>query len=269
MPARETLTYTIHGLDAMNHNVDASVFARKLQELLSGLSTADKTKNGKKSFDYIITDLGIGSARIRLDAVERRRPRLQAQNPIALYKQCAGALERSDFDEALQLGDTVNKIAALCNGAGHSFAHAELVIDDNVIRIDDFLARQAVNAFRHKEEAESTIKQFVGVAVGSFDGTIKEVDLRGSLPTCKLVLSAGGVQLDCITKVLTVDDLRSALDRRAWVEGNAVYGGGTGIPERLEILSIDVIDDVPPSNILRWRGAFQAFDVGQDDIDEG
>lgn len=266
--ARKTLTYTIHGIDAMNDRVDAGVFARKLGALVAGLTTADKERNGKKSFDYIITDLGIGSAHVRLDAVERRRHYLEMSNPITAFDQCVGALERSDFDAALSFGGTVEKIASLCEGSGRAFSHAELVIDDNVIRIDDFLSRQAANAQRHRDESDASIKQFVGVSVGSFDGTIKELDLRGTIPTCKLILSAGGMQIDCISKTLSVEQLKATLNRRAWVEGRAVYGGGAGLPERLEIANVDFVDVSGDASILQWKGSFKQFDVGQIDLYE-
>lgn len=258
--AKKTLTYKINGIAAMNERVVASVFTKKLDALIAGLRAADKEGNGSKHFEYVIADLGIGSARVRLDAVEtsKKLPRI---SPIDAYEECANALAKSDFDKALVYSGTVEKIAELSEGAGKTYSYADLSIGNNVIRIDDFLSRQAENAKRQMEDATNMLRYFIGVTHGAFDGEIKEVDLRGAIPQMKLVLSAGGKEIDCISKIIGIEEIRGALDRRVWVEGDAIYGGRSGLPERLEIRRIAHVES--QDDIGRWRGSFRPFEVSQ------
>lgn len=257
MPKR-SLTYTIHGVDALNKRVLATVFAKKFAALLAGLKAADKDGNGSKHFDYVIADMRVSSAVVKLDTLETSKKQARV-DPFEAFEECATALEKSDFDKALVYAGTVQKIAELSEGAGDQYSYADIDVGGNVIRIDDFLARQAENAKRHMEAAAEVFRHFVGVSHGSFDGEIKEVDLRGTQPQMKLRLSAGNKEIDCISKTIGIDEIRAALDRRVWVEGQAVYGGRSGLPERLEVTRITKVDD--GRGVERWRGSFRKFDL--------
>jgi hypothetical protein len=74
-----------------------------------------------------------------------------------------------------------------------------------------------------------------------FEGAVKEVDLRGALPEIKLMLGTGTRRSLASCRNISVERIRSALDRRVRVFGRAVYDGKSGLPRRVEITSIDPI----------------------------
>ena len=99
---------------------------------------------------------------------------------------------------------------------------------------------------------------FVGVAYGSFDGTIRAVDLRGALPEVKFVLTAGGKQIDCVFRGSDVEVLCQALNQRVRVTGRATYDGRSGLPRRIDHPSIVILNE--PTDFSSWRGAFEPLE---------
>ena len=104
-----------------------------------------------------------------------------------------------------------------------------------------------------------TDKWFSGSAFGSFDGEVRAVDLRGSLPEIKLILSAGGKQIDCICRGIDIENIRSALNRRVRISGLAIYDGTSGLPRRLEAREVSLV--APGADFTRWKGAFEPFEA--------
>lgn len=133
--------------------------------------------------------------------------------------------------------------------------------DDTPIRVDDFLYEQAKAVIKERAAAVERIVYYRGQAREAFDGTIKEADLRGDLPRVKLILTAGGKEIDCICKRLTVDEIRDALDRRVWAEGIAVYNGKNPLPSRMEIDKVSLLAGDP--DLSRWRGALTPFEPSE------
>jgi hypothetical protein len=80
------------------------------------------------------------------------------------------------------------------------------------------------------------------------------VDLRGALPEVKLILIAGGKELDSVFRDIDIEHIRGALNRRVRVEGIAFYDGRAGLPSCIEGTSINLINE--PGDFTRWRGAF-------------
>lgn len=121
------------------------------------------------------------------------------------------------------------------------------------------------------EQARSVIKEraarveqvvyYRGHAREAFDGTIKAADLRGDLPRVTLILTAGGKEIDCICKRLTIDEIRVALDRRVWAEGIAVYSGKSALPSRVEIDKINLLSS--EADLSKWRGSMTPFPLSE------
>jgi hypothetical protein len=85
----------------------------------------------------------------------------------------------------------------------------------------------------------------------------------------KLVLTAGGLEIDCVMNKDRVPEARNSFDKRVVIEGAAHYDGVRQIPSRLDIKSLRVVGD--ESNLLRWRGVFKSdVDINDDwdDADE-
>ncbi|MBV9201638.1 MAG: hypothetical protein JOY83_18305 [Alphaproteobacteria bacterium] len=79
----------------------------------------------------------------------------------------------------------------------------------------------------------------------------------------KLILSAGGIEIDCVMNKERIPEAVECFDKRVIVEGTAHYDGENQIPARLDVANIKVVGR--PKPLLRWRGAFAR---DQSDADE-
>ena len=102
-------------------------------------------------------------------------------------------------------------------------------------------------------------KWFEGITQGTFDGTIKAVDLRGALPEIKLILSAGGEQIDCVCKDLDVPKIGASLNRRVRLSGRATYDNSGPLPVRLEVSDFEILGDL--GDFMKWSGSFTPFEI--------
>lgn len=259
MPRRDETTFVLHGLDVDARSVRADVFGLKLRTLLSGLREADKFVNGKQSFVYVIVDLSTtNSAGITIR--QKQRGHRPADSAILAYEAAARAIYNGDQSAARYPDRLISKIGKLGEGALETFSHGEISFpDDEVIRVDDFLVRQtkiAERALFFKDEAQASRERFYrGIAIGSFDGELKEIDSRGTVLRGKLILSAGGAEIDCVMNKDRVPEAREAFDNRVIVEGAAHYDGEQQLPTRIDV---NTIRPLSRRGLIRWRGAFAA-----------
>jgi hypothetical protein len=256
MPQRDEAVFVVHGLHVDARSVRADVFARKLQTLIGGLRDADRFANGKPGFVYMISALGTGSASVTIRQKQRSHGRPQ-HSGIAVYEEVASAIYNGDRSIARYPERLVYRVQQLSQGVLRSFSHAELAFaDDNVIRIDDFMERQseaAHNVLLSGPEAPPD-RFYRGRAIGSFDGQLEEIDNRGLILRGKLILSAGGVEIDCVMNKDRVPEARDAFDKRVIIDGTAHYDGDQQLPTRIDVATIRIVGDRP--DLLRWRGAF-------------
>ena len=226
MPRKDEITLELHGLDEDNRIVRANVFAQKFRELLSALAIADKLANDKPGFNYVITGLKLGSASVTVREKQRRRERAYA-SAIRYFEDTASAIYNGDRILERQSPNLVRSVQKLSSGVGKKFQHAEIAFEDNVIRIDDFLQRQANVAYELATlpELKRSDQFYRGIANGSFDGILKEIDARGTMLRGKLVLSAGGLEIDCVMNKERVRQAGESFDKRVMVEGAAHYDG--------------------------------------------
>lgn len=238
--------------------MDAEVFARKVNAIVKALETADVEANGAEQHRYLISELKIGSAQIGFREVVKSTRARPDHSSIATLLNCTKAVSRSNFSVASKYGDLVEAVQRISAGADEQFAYIEMGIpDDTPIRVDEFLHSQAKAVLKERAATVAQIVHYRGQAREAFDGTIKEADLRGDLPSVKLILTAGGKEIDCICKRLTVDEIRAALDRRVWAEGIAVYNGRNALPSRVEIDKLDVLSS--DADLSKWRGSLTPF----------
>ena len=271
-PDRETLApgriqFALHSTNATedpeDKRVNASVFAAKLATLVRGLIAADRAANGVQVHEYTIAELHTSTPTVVLAEqyvsaeawVSARRSGIEA------FDDCAQSVTIGDADGALQFGNCAFEIGKLANGADKRFGYGELRTgSDNVIRIDSFL-RERAKAVTHPELVKPQAPPsgwFKGVVQGSFVGSVLAADLRGSLPEIKLVLSAGGKQLDCICRKDDIETIRSVLNKRVRVSGRAIYDGRSGLPRRIQIT--DIVPLEAPADFSRWKGSFEPFE---------
>jgi hypothetical protein len=254
----------VHGRqNDAGERVPASVFAQKLATLVRALRAADAAVNGRVTHDYVISDLKIGSALVELrEEAIRRTDLIPRYSGVSAFDNCVGAIREGSVERALTFGKCPVYIAQLAKGSGQRFGYAELWVDhESPFRVDDFLFEQTETVIKRPalldEPAGTEQRWYKGIAQGTFEGVVKGVDLRGALPEVKLILTAGGKELDCIFREVSIERIREALDRRVRIEGTAYYDGKSGLPRRVEVTDIWPIKE--PGDFTRWRGAFQPF----------
>jgi len=261
-PLREgQVRFRVHGVKT-EHGEDpvlADVFARKLTALVMAMKAADSAVNGSPSFDYVITALREGSAVVEIQERQIRVAPIRMR-AIGAFESCVSALRSGDREAAAIFGDCSRRIADLGSGAEKNFAYGELWINGyEPVRVDSFLKEQARAVYEKTEPARpAEQKWFKGVAIGAFEGTVKLADLRGALPLVRLVLAAGGKEIDCVMSGFSTDQIKDLLNSKVEIEGRAIYDGRSGLPRRIEALKVTALR--VGADIARWKGAFKTFE---------
>lgn len=261
------IRFLVHGPDAgTDEMVSASVFATKLGTLVRALRAADRAVNGVVTHDYKIARLQSSSPTailVETDIPGALQGNSAAASGITGFSDCSDAVIEGDRERALRYGNCASLIGALAKGANKRFGYAEVwTREQHVIRVDPFLVERSKAIISPKEViASESVPFFKGVAFGSFDGVVKEVDLRGALPEIKLVLSAGGHELDCVCRAEDLEKIRTSLDRRVQIYGRAIYDGKIGLPRRVEVSDIQPF--TATGDLSRWKQAFEPFEPSE------
>lgn len=268
MAKHEQIELKLFGLaSAGTEDVRADVFASKLSGLIKALKAADRQCHGNKTYEYYIRDLHYGSAYAAIAErpySTKKVPQLSSVSTV----QSAAASVRDGLGIPKDTAPTIAKVlAALGNGSDKSFSHGEIGIKgqkDTVVRIDKFFDKRADRAYSEFKSPDNVVNLFEGVAFGTFDGELKEVDLRGTVASAKLVLNTGGIELDCTCNAVTVDNLRDALNQRVTVSALAHYNGRDRLPEQIDIKRIDMLGKV--GSLAKWRGEFSLPYPSDEDV---
>ena len=268
--------FRIHGPNAEREElISGSLFANKLAVLVRALKEADRQINGEAVHDYKIARLESSDPTVTL--MEARRPQFEdaiiARPGITGFDDCVGAILEGDRERALKYGKCSTYVHQMAGGAQKTYGYGEIWTkagkrEENLIRLDGFLGEQTT-AVIHPEivrPVDDGTDWYKGTVHASFDGAIKAVDLRGELPEIKLILTAGGKELDCVCRIEDKGVIRDSLDSRVRVNGHAYYDGKSGLPRRVEVYGIEpMTGDV---DFSRWRGAFEPFDVPDWDTED-
>lgn len=265
--------FRIHGPDAEREGlISASHFVNKLGTLVRALKAADRQVNGAPVHDYKIAKLESTSPTVTL--IEVPGPNFESdilsQSGIGAFEDCADAILEGDRVRALKYGSCAEHISKLAGGAQKTYGYAEVwTRAEHIVRVDKFLAEQTADVI-HPEivrpVADGT-NWFKGTVDAAFDGSIKVVDLRGELPEIKLILTAGGKELDCVCRVEDMEDIRTNLDSRVRVTGRAYYDGRSGLPRRIAVRGIESMRG--DADFTVWRGSFHPFERPDWDADDG
>jgi len=249
-------------LNGLSHerrgSVRADVFAAKLDLLVKALRAADKHVNGRPCFTHLIADLKYGSAVALVDE----------------YQDTANfGIKKSSVRHVHLIVDNVNQgrgipkdtpkavamfAAKAADGTDKSFDYGEASIDgtdDAVIRFDQHYDAKAKAAYAEYVASSEEIKPFDGAAFGTFDGYLLEVDLRGKEATAKLILHAGGIEIDCLCGAIATDHLKLAMKSRVTVHALAHYSESSRLPQHIDIRKIDIL--AAEGHLSDWRGAFE------------
>ena len=223
--AQNQLKFAIHGPDTTTDEIPASIFGQKLVQLTSAIAAADIAVNGgKRAHEYVIKELHTSTptAILKERPIARQQTLLrQKSSGLRGFNECLRAIVGGDGATAARYGACPKRILKLATGAPKLFGYGEIwTEDDQVIRVDPFLADRAARAIdadqiltvQTDQMAPLRREWFEGVAQGTFDGAIKAVDLRGALPEIKLILSAGEQQIDCVCREFDIPKIGSALN---------------------------------------------------------
>ena len=249
-----------------NGAVRADVFAKKLTSFIDGLKASDKHINGKKSLNYLITNLEYGSAVARITEIQVNTKITPRNSSIGYFQDTLADVRDGKKLENDTPKNVLKTIASLGNGTGSKFSHGEIEFvgqNNNIVRIDDFFDKRADKALLTLSKPEILKGAFSGITYNEYAGTIKEVDLRGRIASAKLFLSAGGAEIDCVCNSISVSNLRQSLNTKVIVNAKAFYDGNKRLPERLDIQKIRILKQNP--DLLRWKSAFKfAADVNEE-----
>lgn len=259
------VTLTIHGLAVDNGNVLGEVFVTKLKALIDALRLADRHLNERKSHDVLVVGLHIGSAAATLRERVSSRERIPTPG-TTLIKEIVEAVYNGDRHVSRYPTELITSLQPLVSGVGKKFSHGEIRFENNIIRIDDFLASQLDRAVRRAEGEDLASGYYEGVALETYDGIVKQMDSRGSLVRGVLVLTIGGKEIDCVFKKEDLDRLRASFDLRARVEAVAHYDGTSPLPSRLDVRRITLVE--AGEGLLRWRGGLSRRRDGNGGLDE-
>ena len=263
------ITFRVHGLVHHKDAVDAHVFAQKLSAFVRALQKSDQNSNGKRCLDFLIADLRMGSATA---CIVERQASTKAVAKFSGIEGVHAALASIYSGRATELNGLTKLLPAarsICSGASKAFSHIEVFLDADeklTVRVDKFFEKQVRTASASMENEEQKAKRrlFRGVSLGTFDGTLKLVDHRGAVKLAKLVLTAGGAEIECAYNEQSAPTITPAFDRRALIEGWAHYDGTSALPHRVEVRKATPLKQQP--DLARWKGAFEiATDDDGDD----
>ena len=274
---RNQLLFALHP-PGLGEFLDASVFVQKVQQLLRALGAADKAINGSRENAYGLYKLKSSTPTLILNEYPAKRQadfEHAGKSAIAALDRCAAAIVEGDVVTAQAFGSCAKEIRRLSSrGRGRvpNFGYGEIWPGTgNVIRIDPFLERRTIEAIKGEPsyiagKAIEGPRWFRGVIDGTFEGELQEVDLRGAVPECALVVGPGH-QIDCIFRESDLPKIGHALTSRARVRvmGRAIYDGGSGLPARLQISDVEEVSQ-SGVDFLRWRKSFKPFPL--DDWEE-
>jgi len=257
------LRFTLYGLDHHGGSeVDASVFADKLKKLVSGLKRLDRDYNISGQHMFMINDLEFASATVVLRE-KVMKTRTVRKSPTRRFAEIGAAASSSAQFTIENAADeyALGIYKSLSTGAGKSFSYGVVSATESPpVRLDSLLKSRVESIISSALDAasEAPPKYFRGVALETYDGILKVVDIRGLFPEAKLVLSAGGKEISCVVAASDVEMLRNAFGRRALVTGQAQHDGHSMLPSRIDVSRIKVIQD--SANILEFRGSLHNAD---------
>jgi hypothetical protein len=267
------ITLKLYALAADDGHVRADVFLSELRTVLRALWLSDEAQNKRFAHDYLIVGLEIGSAVARLRErilpirLKRRREFVSPAraSSIRYVREVITSVYNGERDIERFPKTLVRDIGRLAKNAGSTFAHGELGFgEDNVIRIDDYLLRQADRAILRLSGEKIPEKYFTGISFSTFDGILKEVDARGTLVRGKFILTTGEKEIDCVFRSGDIGQVRETFDMRARVEAIAHYDGDSPLPTRLDIKRLVPVK--PTADLTHWEGAFSRTpDEAEDD----
>ncbi len=234
--------------------MSARVFGNKLRQLVSVLEAADVLANGRLVHTYVLASMHMSEPTAVLAEIPINNDDTANTSAIPVFNDAIESIKIQD-SRIEHFNSVVRKVTLLTSGVESNFGFAEIrTASPNVVRVDDFLRKRANTAKKTRDEP-----WFDGVAIGSFDGKLEYIDVRGALPQIKLTLTAGAKEIDCVCRREDIETLGPSLEKRVRIYGRAIYIGSSPLPIRVEVSSIEPVPQ--PGDFSRWKGSFRPFEI--------
>lgn len=256
----------LFGFPAENNGaVRLEVLGEKLAVVAKGLKASDRHQNKSKSLRFLITDAEIGSFKAQISESQENTTKQVLGSGIEYFYSCIRNVETQGRFPVGTPKKVAKAVLEVTEGVGNTFEIGHLEIDeDNVVNITPYLNERANAAYKERFETPEE-GLFAGSEADVFDGVLKAVDLRDSTAKAWLILTGTSKQISCVWNNVDGDAFRNVLDKRARIEGDALYDGGGRLPSQLNIRRVLPLEE-RASNLSKWRDGFQFHDM--DNLDE-
>lgn len=247
--------------------IPATVLERMFSTFLKALKAADAELHGRKHrSEFFISNLAMGSNVIDIE----EKVKSQAGHAVDLFKSVTQYVYRSEFNRVVDHQSLANSIIAIGNSINEDYPAIAAFADVDV-PMDAFFARQTERLHKAMSASQAQSRYFVGSAVGSFDGTLGNIDYRGSIWRGHLVLSGGASQIECVFDKSKGEDAYNPYgNKRVSVTGRGIYTGDSQLPERIEVFEVIEIpratEAVDIRGSLTGESYFNADDLSFKDI---
>lgn len=261
---KDAMQIKIHGLPEYQEAVRADIFANKLTYLIRALRYADRHFNKKITHEYFVQSLSVGSAEAGLEEKQtiRTRPNHSSIEQLTNIVESIYNNESNVVDYPQGL---LNNVFYITHGIDKSFSHAEISYSEKNYRVDKYFRSQVLRAIEQQKNPDTIRpKYFRGTSFGSFEGYLREVDLRGSAKLAALITTAGEKEISCVIDRLDIDEIRNSLNRRVHVAGKIHYSGERMLPERIDVYKIRERKET--GDLRKWVGA---LNFGRLEIEDG
>lgn len=252
---------TLYGLDHHGGEVEAIVLYEKLKKIVDALRKLDSFYNSSGLHKFMVNDLRFSSAAVFLREKQVKH-RIVRRSPSARFAEIGQSVATGTSTTIDNAADefALKTYEGLASGSGKKFSYGVIEAPNlTAVRLDQRLESRVKSIIRQATEvAESAPAQyFRGVALETYDGVMKLVDIRGLFPEGKLTLSAGGKEISCVVQAKDVELLRHGFGRRARVTGRAQYDGRSFFPDRIDVVNIELIEE--KSNVVELKGALRGL----------
>ncbi|MCR6502552.1 hypothetical protein MUO32_26345 [Shinella sp. CPCC 101442] len=217
--------------------IPARVLHRTFTSVLNALKSADAELHGRKHrSEFFISNLAMSS-----NILEMREHARTNGSAVELLRNVAGSVYRSEFGRATEYRKLAQSIVSLGKAIDPAYP-AVAVFETDVIPFDEFFARQAERLGKAMSPDSLKSRFHVGGVLGSFDGTLGNIDYRGTTWVGHLVLPGGGAQIECVFDRSKGEDAFNPYgNKRVTVRGRAIYTGDSQLPERMEVFSVEEV----------------------------
>jgi hypothetical protein len=206
---------------------------------LTALQVTDRELQPKaRSSEFLISQLALNPYEFGI--FEKRKGFGQnTSSAIEFFRRCAEGIYRSDYQTVVRHPRVTRAFIRIVKALDPSF-HVLAQFNDSELPIDDFFRRQ-VDRVGAKDDDVRTDNWFLGSAIMSFEGRLDEIDYRGAVWKGDLRLPAGTTHIECVLdKSQGEDALNPFGNKNVCVTGRAIYTGDSQLPERIEVLTIEV-----------------------------